>query len=170
MATADVVSALSAYDVPMVVVTGGEPLNQQRALVPVIERLVALGRRVEIETNGTVAPRPALAGSGAWFNVSPKLTGSGDPARRRIRGDALTALHDTGRAVFKFVCAAASDLAEVAELQQRYGLDPIWIMPMGRTPAEVNSGLAALSDAVVEHGWNLTTRLHVLAWGDERGR
>ena len=27
----------------------------------------------------------------------------------------------------------------------------------------------ALADDVIKRGWNLTTRLHILLWGDKRG-
>ncbi|MDQ6823409.1 MAG: 7-carboxy-7-deazaguanine synthase QueE [Candidatus Eremiobacteraeota bacterium] len=53
---------------PMVVLTGGEPLAQSDAL-PLIDALRADGRRVHIESNGTIgADLPA----GVWLCVSPK--------------------------------------------------------------------------------------------------
>ena len=39
-----------------VVITGGEPLIQRRQLFLLISRLKAAGLRIEIETNGTIAP------------------------------------------------------------------------------------------------------------------
>jgi organic radical activating enzyme len=166
----DVVQRLAAYRVPLVVVSGGEPLNQQRRLVPVVERLGALGVRVEIETNGTIAPCAELTRPGVRFNVSPKLAHAGDPLSRRLRPDALRALSRTDGVAFKFVCASKADLDEVLELEQRFGLAPIWIMPLGRDAREIARSLAAVADAAIGNGWNLTTRLHVLAWNDQRGR
>ncbi len=57
-----------AGDCPMVVVTGGEPLIQ-RATLALIDALRADGRRVHVESNGTldVALPP-----GVWLTVSPK--------------------------------------------------------------------------------------------------
>jgi 7-carboxy-7-deazaguanine synthase len=46
----------------------------------------------------------------------------------------------------------------------------VWVMPEGVTAEAVLAGHAALADLVVDCGWNMTTRLHVLAWGNERGR
>ncbi len=43
-------------------------------------------------------------------------------------------------------------------------------MPEGTDAATVAGRMADLADAVVARGWNLTPRLHVLLWGDERGR
>jgi 7-carboxy-7-deazaguanine synthase len=168
MAVEDVRDWVLARDADLVVVTGGEPLIQSRRLLPLITALTAQGRRVEIETNGTIYPGDAVAGQ-VRFNVSPKLAGSGVPAHRRIRPGALTALRDSGNAVFKFVISGDGDLAELVRLQADFGLAPIWVMPQGVTEQSVLAGLRALAGPALEHGWNLTTRLHVLLWGDERG-
>ncbi|ROO51265.1 organic radical activating enzyme [Micromonospora sp. Llam0] len=155
----------------LVVVTGGEPLLQQAGLVPLLAELVAAGRRVEVETNGTVVPDPAVADLVDW-NVSPKLAGFSAPRDqlRRIVGEALEAFARTGRARFKFVASGPADLDEIAGLQQRFGLDPVWVMPEGTAADQVRTGLQGLADEVVRRGWNLTSRLYVLAWGDVRGR
>ena len=47
------------YPEPLAVLTGGEPLMQQRALIPLARALAGIGKRVEIETNGTYPPRPS---------------------------------------------------------------------------------------------------------------
>jgi 7-carboxy-7-deazaguanine synthase len=55
-------------DCPMVVLTGGEPLAQTRSS-ELIDALIADGRRVHVESNGSVAvDLPA----GVWLTVSPK--------------------------------------------------------------------------------------------------
>jgi 7-carboxy-7-deazaguanine synthase len=102
--------------------------------------------------------------------VSPKLANSGVDRDRRIRPAALAALRDTGRAVFKFVVADESDLEEVAALADQHDLAPVWIMPEGTDPATVTERARRLADPVLARGWNLTSRLHVLLWGDQRGR
>ena len=43
-------------------------------------------------------------------------------------------------------------------------------MPEGRSASELQSTLNNVTESVIGRGWNLTTRLHVLLWGDERGR
>ncbi|MEE1820962.1 7-carboxy-7-deazaguanine synthase QueE [Streptomyces sp. BE20] len=73
----------------LAVITGGEPLMQQKAIVALAWRLSAGGKRVEIETNGTYPPCRELVDAGVHFNVSPKLGNSGMPAGRRIRDDVL---------------------------------------------------------------------------------
>ncbi len=55
-------------DCPMVVLTGGEPLTQTES-AQLIEALRADGRRVHIESNGTVATD---LHADVWLTVSPK--------------------------------------------------------------------------------------------------
>jgi 7-carboxy-7-deazaguanine synthase len=169
---ADILDWALRHPTRLVVVSGGEPLLQQELLVPLVTVLAAAGRRVEIETNGTIVPAPELTHVVGGFNTSPKLAGfaaAGD-AERRISPDALGALMATGRAVFKFVASSVADLEEIAELQDRFDLRPVWVMPEGATAERVLAVMRALAEEVIGRGWHLSTRLHVLLWGDTRGR
>lgn len=154
----------------LVVMTGGEPLIQQAALIPLADRLAHAGRQIEVETNGTIAPLPQLTGLVSQFNVSPKLSGSGMPASTRLVPAALAALAATGKAVFKFVICRAQELAEVAALEAEHALTPVWVMPEGTGEQAVVEGMRALADEALARGWNLSGRMHVLLWGDQRGR
>jgi len=169
MDTGNVLEKLLAYDVPMIVISGGEPLNQQARLVPLVSELRAAGKRVEVETNGTIAPDAAIVSTGVRFNVSPKLAHSGDPFERRVVPEALRALARIPGTAFKFVCRDEGDLDEVASMVDEHGCSPVWIMPEGRTTREVQSHLGTLADAVVARGWNVTSRLHITIWGERRG-
>ena len=157
----------------LVVITGGEPLLQQSKLVELVVQLVVAGRRVEIETNGTIVPHPMLCGIDALqFNVSPKLAGSGVPRRRRIVPAALTVFR-AKRAVFKFVITAEhrdADLAEADALVKQFGMRRVWLMPEGTSRAVVRAGLGDLADEAIHRGWALSSRLHVELWEHERGR
>lgn len=171
----DVVAAVAAMGVDRVVVTGGEPLLQQRALVPLLEAAGARGWAVEVETNGTRAPEPAVAALVERFTVSPKLSGSGVDPDRAVVPDALAAfaaLAAEGRAAFKFVVCEPAELDEVAALVDAHRIPPgaVWVMPEGTEPAAVLDAGRRLAGLVAARGWHLTTRLHVLLWGDERGR
>jgi 7-cyano-7-deazaguanosine (preQ0) biosynthesis protein QueE len=167
----EIVARLAAMTPEIVVVTGGEPLLQQRHLVPLLEACGARGWAVEVETNGTCAPDDRVAELVSRWNVSPKLANSGiaDPDRRLRRG-ALAALLATGRAVFKFVATSVDDLDEIAAVVDAHGLAPVWVMPEGTTPQVVLARARGLADEVIARGWNLTPRLHILLWGDQRGR
>jgi len=167
---ADVVAELDTIGAPLLVVTGGEPLLQQRRLVAVLEAAAARGWCVEVETNGTIAPLPEVAALVQRWNVSPKLAGSGVALARRWHPDALRALAATGRAVAKFVVVSASELDEVAAVAEAGGLTDVWIMPEGTDAATVQERMALLAPEVLARGWNLSGRLHVQLWGDERAR
>ena len=158
----------------LVVITGGEPLlhQHQPGWASLLSALKAAGVDVEAETNGTLAPTPTTTAGVTRFNVSPKLAHAGDPEAARIRPAALQSLHRTGKAAFKFVCTTTRDVAEVIEVTHRLGIPPasVWVMPEGTTVGQVSARLPALADAAITAGFNLTTRLHVHVWGDERGR
>ena len=167
----DAIAALVANLPPRnVVVTGGEPLIQRRQLVPLAEQLGERGFRIEIETNGTIAPAE-LDGLVDQFNVSPKLRHSGNEGLTRIRDDVLSAFAATSRAYFKFVIAEPNDLSEVAGIMANVAVAPdrIILMPEGRSPAELGARSGWLAEACVARGYRFSTRLHVLLWGDTRG-
>lgn len=168
---------IASYNTPLTVVTGGEPLlHQQRdAFGTLLEGLARVGG-IHVETNGTIPPTEHTREKVEHFAVSPKLGNNGaDPRSKRIKPPALAAFGElavAGRAVFKFVVSDTGDLDEVDHLVGEHQLpsSTVWIMPEGGT----TTGLLAtqteeLAHAVLQRGWNLTTRLHVLIWGDRRG-
>jgi len=166
----DVAHQLKKLGTDLVVITGGEPLLQQRAI---LELVAALPRTtsVEIETNGTVVPSADLLGHHrVTFNVSPKLPNSGVSRDRAVKPEALAALA-AADARFKFVCADAFDLDHVSELVREHPIQPrqVWVMPAGTDPEVLTGRAGALADEVVRRGWNLSQRLHVLLWGNRRG-
>jgi 7-carboxy-7-deazaguanine synthase len=169
MTREEIFAELKAIPASRVVITGGEPLLHQDRLTWIVDMCRAIGRPVEIETNATIAPTRAMLAAVRQWNVSPKLSNSGMPHHRRIKPAVLEAF-TRARAVFKFVVTDVTDLDEIAELESVYGLAPIWVMPEGTTAEAVLSGMRELADDVLKHGWNLTPRLHVLLWGDQRGR
>lgn len=168
----DLLAWATAQPVDLAVITGGEPLIQQRRLVALVQGLASAGMQVEIETNGTIAPAPDLLESATRFNVSPKTSifGAGMPPSKRIRSRVLRRFAASGRAVFKFVVSGTADLDEVTELVTDHDLAPVYVMPEGRTADEITRRLAEIADPAIERGFHLTTRLHLLAWGDQRAR
>ena len=163
----EVLPRLEAMNIELVVITGGEPMLQQRQLAPLLEGCEERGWRVEVETNGTVVPRAAV--TRCQWNVSPKLANSGVAVEQRYRPAVLRAFEATGRAVFKFVVTGPGDLDEVQEMVDECGLTNVWIMPEGTDGPSLRAGLAQLAEPVLARGWHLTPRLHILIWGDRRG-
>lgn len=164
-----IATTVRTHGTDLTVITGGEPLlHQTRSAWARLLHL--LPGDVEIETNGTQFPTEVTLGRAVWFNVSPKLTHSGDSEADRINPDALAALHNTGQAVFKFVCTSVDDLGEVQTICADAGIPPdlVWIMTEGVTVDAVLDGTRALAEPALACGYNLTTRLHTLIWGSTR--
>jgi 7-cyano-7-deazaguanosine (preQ0) biosynthesis protein QueE len=170
MAAGEVAAVVRAFAPRNVVLTGGEPLLQRRQLVPLVETLRAEGFRFEVETNGTVGPGP-LAGLIDQFNVSPKLTHSGNEGLRRIAPGVLRQFAAAGTAWFKFVVAEPADLEEVRTICREAGVEPgrVVLMPEGSTAAALNERGRWLAEVCVREGYRFSTRLHILLWGEKRG-
>jgi 7-cyano-7-deazaguanosine (preQ0) biosynthesis protein QueE len=154
-----------------VIVTGGEPLLQQPALARLFT-LLPPTLFVEIETNGTQMPAPALLERVDQWNVSPKLAHAGEAPGRRLRFDVLRSLGATGRAYLKLVVRDASDAAEVRELLEelRFPADRVYLMPEATTPSEHAERAPLVAALCHEQNVRFSPRLHVLLWGGERGR
>ncbi|MFJ4983688.1 7-carboxy-7-deazaguanine synthase QueE [Streptomyces sp. NPDC088732] len=169
-AVADLVAWAASSPVELVVITGGEPLVQQARLPPLVQGLLAAGKRVEFETNGTIVPATELMVDGVRFNVSPKLASFGAEEAKSIVAPALEAFAGSGRAVFKFVASSAADLDRIAELAAAHRLAPVWVMPEGTSSEAITATFRTLAGEVAARHWCFTTRLHVLAFADTRGR
>jgi 7-carboxy-7-deazaguanine synthase len=169
----DVVNGVLAHKTPLVVITGGEPLLQQKhqAWHHLVDCFHVAGLDVEIETNGTLRPHPFTTERVTRYNVSPKLTHAGDPLHKRIRPDVLCELNATGKAIFKFVCRTGEDVDEAAAIASSNSIpsDRVWIMPEGTHRHELTHRMWMIADRAIGHGFNLTGRLHVAVWGNDRG-
>lgn len=149
-----------------VVITGGEPLLQRRAVTDLAARIAPTRPWVQIETNGRHAP-PAGLHPETVIVASPKLANSGIPADKRIVPEAITALREWP-AAFKFVVTTLDDLDAVDGIVEQFGLGDVWVMPEGTTAGRV-AAIDAMADDIIARGYNLSTRLHVTLWGARRG-
>jgi organic radical activating enzyme len=154
---------------PRLVVTGGEPLLQ----APALARLLALlpGIAIEIETNGTVAPPPALDALVHQYNVSPKLAHSGNPAELALPPERLGQWAAEPRAFFKFVIAEPSDVAEVLALSEEFAIprERIYLMAEGTDAQTLAARERWLAQLCLDHNLTLSKRLHIELYGDTRG-
>ena len=151
------------------VITGGEPLLQAGALGKLLDRLPDIS--VEIETNGTTTVPPPLDVRIDQFNVSPKLSHSGNPADLALLPERLDAYATDPRAWFKFVIAEPSDVDEVLVLRDRYRFKPghVFLMPEGTDSETLRSREKWLAELCVKHGFRMSDRLHIHLFGDTRG-
>lgn len=169
--TAALVKALGESE--GVVLTGGEPLLQSEALTALIDQLKHNQPKllIEVETNGTIAPSPALAERVDLFMVSPKLAHSGNDAALALQPEKLAAFAALPSAYFKFVARTAEDVAAVASLAQTHAIPAarIYIMPEGATSEVLQARGQALLAPILAADFNFTDRLHIHLFGAQRG-
>lgn len=168
---AELRARLSAFPCNRLVITGGEPLLQQRALLHLLEDWRHFSQ-VEVETNGTIMPLEALSERVTAFNVSPKLSHSGLPESSRLKLSTLSHFATLSTASFKFVVSSPADLSEIESLVEQCHLpkERLLLMPEGRNERELQRSGVALADLCIKKGYRFSPRLHVHLWGDERGK
>jgi 7-carboxy-7-deazaguanine synthase len=109
-------------DCPMVILTGGEPLAQ-RETTALIAALRADGRRVHIESNGTM---PTALPDDVWLTVSPKERLTPEMARRANEAKLIV----DGRVPTEWVAAFPSST-------------PLFLQPEGNKPSNVQLAVEA---------------------------
>lgn len=155
-----------------VVLTGGEPMLHQDRLPSLIDALKANGLDfVEIETNGTLEPTDELLKRISWWNCSPKLSNSGISAKKSFAPQAVKKIQATGKADFKFVIQTRRDLEEIeVKFLPLVPKELIMLMPEGTTPERLKQVSGWLMDECSQRGYRFSPRLHIMTWGNERGR
>ena len=141
-------------------------LLQQEALARLLH-LLPETMHVEVETNGTIAPTPALEQRITQWNISPKLNHSGNPGEKSLRPEVLEHFAAMPQAWFKFVVQSEADWPAIAALglpQQR-----IILMPCATTRAELETARPAVVDMCLRHRVRLGDRLHLTLWDDKKG-
>jgi len=115
MSVDDVLAAIDRYACPLVEITGGEPLLQDD-VYPLMERLLADGRRVMLETGGhrSIAKVPPAV----LKVVDVKCPGSGEAAKNDWDNLGRLAPHDE----VKFVIQDRADYDFAKDVIERYGL------------------------------------------------
>lgn len=162
----DVLVELSTHRTKLLVITGGEPMLQQRALPGIVYSWTQDKGPVSIETNGTIWPTL----NDVEYSVSPKLINAGsampapDPAvlRRYVEMGAT----------FKFVIMdPARDMDEVLDLCKKGQIDhtKVYLMPEASTVEQLDARMGVVADAAIKHGMNVSDRLHIRLWGGKRG-
>ncbi len=101
---------------PMVILTGGEPLAQREATA-LIDTLRAGGRRVHVESNGTI---PTALPDDVWLTVSPKERLAPEMARRANEAKLIV----DGRVPEEWLAAFPQST-------------PMFLQPEGNKPANV---------------------------------
>jgi organic radical activating enzyme len=155
-----------------IVLTGGEPLLYRDQLPSAIDALRRTGFPfIEVETNGTIAPSESLQLQIDWWNCSPKLSNSGLDRGIRLHDDALATFASMRNVDFKFVVASDVDITEIENDFGSYiTSDNVMIMAEGTSSVRAANASKNLLARCIPGKYRFSPRLHVLLWGNERGR
>lgn len=153
-------------DEKRLVITGGEPLLQQKKIAELIGYLP--NWKFEIETNGTIKPDKKLYG--CQINCSPKLSNSGNSKEKRYKPEVLKAINEMPNSWFKFVVTGLGDLDEISYIAQECHINPekILIMPEGHTKDVTDAHLSKVKEEVEKRGWKITERKQLEWFGNKR--
>jgi 7-carboxy-7-deazaguanine synthase len=145
MSVDEVVSAVEAHGSPLVEITGGEPLLQED-VYPLMDRLLAAGRTVMLETGGH---RPTSRVPAAVLKiVDIKCPGSGEAAKNDWSNLERLAPHDE----IKFVVQDRADYDYARDVIVRYDL-------ASRAAAVLMSPVHGVLDPRTLSEWMLADRL-----------
>lgn len=157
--------------VKALVISGGEPMLQQKELIGLLRILKRDNYWVEIETNGTIEPTDEFMELLDQFNCSPKTENSGTDNRpeMRERPEALRKLASSDKTYFKFVVKDRNDLPEIKDLISGYDMKNVYLMAEGVTRDQQNMLGEEVIQICRENNFHFSPRLHVLYWDRKRG-
>lgn len=149
-----------------VTITGGEPLLCDLApLVTSLLRREGRQRQIEIETNGTTFRKLYYVD----FTVSPKMEYMSDNYKNNLEK------FETCNAAFKFVIGSRADFDGVMSLLDEIIVSKVVLMPEGNTPERIIQASRDIAEWMLEYPEAIThiqliPRLHILLWGNQRGK
>jgi 6-pyruvoyltetrahydropterin 2'-reductase len=152
------------------VITGGEPLIHQEALIPFLYELTIFTAKdvfVEVETNGTILPQKAFDRYVSLYNVSPKLSNSGMEEEKRINAKALEFFSSSSKAYFKFVVSSEEDVAElVKDFKLPFSIpsNKILLMPLSSSREEYISNSKKVVELCKKFNFRFSPRLQLEIW------
>ncbi len=157
------------------VITGGEPLLQQSAILAFLQVIdTELGSvvSVEMETNGTLPVNSVLFDRINQFTVSPKLRHSGESREKAYQSEVLSRFAACEQAVFKFVVADPKNVDEIIEdYIKPFAIDHrrVWLMPEGGARESIDDRKPWLVELCKQNLFNFSSRLQVDIWGEVVG-
>ena len=158
MSLGSVFEQIRSFHIDFIVITGGEPFLQWNTGLEALERrLLASGHEVQYETSGKVAIPETCRG----FKIcSPKYM----EGRWHFVEENLSQAN-----LFKFTASDNPEQIQRFVTDRNIPCHKVWIMPLGATREEQLARMPALWKFCVDNGFNLSARLHVLAFDTKRG-
>ena len=169
MEPCDVAELVLRFPCRRLVLTGGEPLVQQKELPDFLELLP--NHMMEVETNGTIIPDAAVARRISQLNVSPKLAHAGNARSLNPAVLSWFANEAGEKSWFKFVVESERDIKDVEFLIETCGVERsrVIVMPQAGSLACLEGVRRNVAELCIRRGFRFPDRLHMTLWGDKKG-
>lgn len=171
MSINEIKQKIESFTAKNIVITGGEPLIQQ---VELVSLLSSLSKKyfVEVETNGTIIPSTNLIPLIDQWNVSPKTSNSNNLLEQCNIAECYNFFKYQSNSFFKFVVENESDILEINNIVKHYQIhnSKIILMPQASEKNDLVSKESLIKSLTLKNGFKFSSRLHVMKWGNVRGR
>ncbi|MEO0268067.1 MAG: 7-carboxy-7-deazaguanine synthase QueE [candidate division WOR-3 bacterium] len=156
----EVFEIIKKTNIPNIVITGGEPLLWQKNLLPLVK---SIKKFIEIETNGTIIPLKEFDKYIDQYNVSPKLSNSGEKKEKRLNFKVLKWFVKNKKSYFKYVIDKEIDIKEVIEEVKKLKIDKrrVYLMPCAKTKKELEEKSKIVIKLCKKYNFNYSDRLHI---------
>ncbi len=160
-------------DLRLIVITGGEPLLHYKEYDNLFDLLIKDYPHVnfQFETNGTIEPSLDIIKYNTHFVVSPKFY-----VNMLYTGTTLQVVNHFFRnhinITWKFVVTNPVYITlDIKPFVEENKIKPgqVWLMPEGVTSEKQLENLPIIIEYAKKYQYNVSTRLHVLAYGNMRG-
>ncbi len=162
---------IEGFTAKNIVITGGEPLIQQEDLALLISSF-SKKYFIEVETNGTILPSHILIPLVDQWNVSPKTSNSNNSSEQCDISDCYNFYKIQPNVFFKFVVENEIDITEIKNIIKKYQIDhsKVILMPQASEKQDLISKESLIKTLTNENDFRYSSRLHVMKWGNVRGR
>jgi len=162
MSVEKILKELKKFPAKHIVLTGGEPLLQQKELIPLLKKLK--NYFIEVETNGTI--KPEISKYINKFNCSPKLSNAID---LNLKYDTLKSFPKE-KTIYKFVIDDKKDITEVKKFIKKHSIpkDKVFLMPQGKTTEEIIEKSKSLIEICKKELFGFAPRLHIMLWNNQK--
>jgi organic radical activating enzyme len=145
-------------------------LQDKRQLELLVQAFHGVGKKVTVETNGTIKPPNFLLENIDLWSVSPKLSNSG--MKDKLNIEALQALAGVRSVQFKFVIESLEDVNEAFQTMDANNIHgPVILQPQGY--GDIIKTLRKMALYVRSNyayrDVRILPQLHVLLYGHKRG-
>jgi organic radical activating enzyme len=162
MTIMEILKKIKEFPAKHIVLTGGEPLLQQKELIPLLKKLK--NYFIEVETNGTI--KPIISQYINKFNCSPKLSNA---IKLKIKYDSLK-FFPKEKTIYKFVVNDKKDITEIKKFIKENTIDKnkVFLMPQGKTTEEVMEKSKSLIEICKKEVFGFAPRLHIMIWNNQK--